>query len=197
MNDPLKHSKANLRAAQQAVEAMVNASSFDNYENEWREYLGHLEKAWVKVERACVPIQAKFQPWQGKFQSLRRKDMLLRYLKAARDADTHSIQDLTRLNPGYRTMNFANPQGGFIERLEIGAGGQIVEYRGDPMIITDIPPQPVALPVKNNGQWYNPPTSHLGKQVVDQHPTNLAKMGLHFYTEFIADVEQTFFQPKQ
>ena len=197
MTDALRHPKANLIDAQKAIEMMVSANSFEQYESEWRELLGHLEKVWVKVERTCVPIQAKFQPWQGRFQALRKKDMLLRYLKAARDADTHSIQDLARMNDGYRAMRFANPHGGYIEHLHIGGNGEIREYRGDPMIVTDTPPQPVALPVKNNGQWYNPPTSHLGNAIRNEHPTTLAKLGLQFYIEFVDEVERTFFDPKK
>ncbi|UVL59812.1 hypothetical protein LOY54_17380 [Pseudomonas sp. B21-032] len=193
MTDQLKHSKANLTAAQQAVDAMLEARSFEQYESDWRDFLGHIEKAWIKVERACIPIQASFQPWQGKYQALRRKDMLLRYLKAARDADTHSIQDLTKIEPGGRGLNFVNPRGGRIESLEIGANGEILQYRGDPIHVIEIPPRPVALPVKNNGQWYNPPASHLGNPISDKHPTILARMGLQFYQEFIAEVERTFF----
>lgn len=192
MTDPLKHSKADLNSAQRAIEAMAGAESFDSYEGEWREFLGLIEKAWVKVERACVPIQARFQPWQGQYQALRRKDMLLRYLKAARDADNHSIQDLTKMDPGSRSIGFANPRGGYIEHMEI-RNGEIVEYRGDPIVVTDTLPHPVALPVKNSGQWYNPPTSHLGKPVTDRHPTALAMMGLEFYRAFVAEAERTFF----
>ncbi|VVP01685.1 hypothetical protein PS862_02881 [Pseudomonas fluorescens] len=192
MNAHLNHPKANLNAAEQAITAMIGAQSFAQYESEWREYLGHIEKAWIKVERACVSFQAKFQPWQGKFQSLRKKDMLLRYLKAARDADNHSIQDLASIENGYRAINFANSNGGYIENLTI-SNGEIIEYSGDPIIVTDVPPRPVALPVKNNGSWYNPPTSHLGNAITTAHPTELAMLGLTFYNGFISDVEKTFF----
>lgn len=193
MIDPLRHAKANLLDAQNAINKMASAASFEDYESEWREFLGHLEKVWVKVERTCVPIQAKFQPWQGRFQALRKKDMLLRYLKAARDADTHSIQDLARMNHGHRSISFANPHGGHIEHLEISGKGEIMTYKGDPLLVTETPPQPVALPVKNSGQWYNPPAFHLGDAISNSHPTELAKLGLHFYVGFVAEVERTFF----
>lgn len=193
MTDALKHPKSNLIAARRSLERMKNAESFDSYEIEWREFLGSLEKAWNKVERACQPMRASFQPWQGRYHSLRKKDMLLRYLKAARDADTHSIQDLTKMEAGRREMNFVNPSGGYIEHMEI-RDGQIVEYRGDPMTVRDTPPRPVALPVKNDGHWYNPPTSHIGQPITDQHPTRLAELGLVFYEKFIREVEMKFFK---
>ncbi|WP_350597952.1 hypothetical protein [Pseudomonas sp. 65/3-MNA-CIBAN-0223] len=192
MSSHLKHSKDNLAAAEQAISSMMQAPSFAHYESEWREYLGHIEKVWIKTERACVSFQAKFQPWQGRFQALRKKDMLLRYLKAARDADNHSIQDLASIQAGYRSIGFADSTGGHIENLTI-SNGEIVQYSGDPIVITDVPPRPVALPVKNNGAWYNPPTTHLGKPISTAHPTDLAMMGLAFYNGFILEVEQTFF----
>lgn len=193
MTDPLKHSKANIAAAGRALESMIAAKSFDIYEHEWREFLGHIEKAWIKAERACIPFQNKFQPWQGKYVKLRRKDMLLSYLKAARDVDNHSVQDLAKMNPGYTGMSFIDRRGGFIEKLVIGPSGQIVEYRGDPLVVTEVPPLPVALRVINNGQWYEPPTSHLDQPITDLHPTKLATLGLEFYKAFLAEVERIFF----
>lgn len=193
MTDALKHPKSNLTAARQSLERMKNAETFESYEIEWREFLGHLEKVWNKVERACQPMQAKFQPWQGRYHSLRKKDMLLRYLKAARDVDSHSIQDLAKMEVGRREMNFVNPRGGYIEHMEI-RGGEIVTYRGDPMLVKDTPPHPIALPVKNNGSWYNPPTSHLGQPIADQHPSRLAQLGLEFYEKFVLEAEAKFFR---
>ena len=192
MTSHLKHPKANLKAAEQAISGMEQAASFEQYETEWREFLGHIEKAWIKTERACGQYRAKFQPWQGKFQSLRKKDMLLRYLKAARDADNHSIQELARIEEGHRSINFANPMGGYIENLTI-LNGEIVEYSGSPLVVTDHPDRFIALPVKNHGDWYNPPTSHLGKTIVNAHPIELARMGLAFYEKYVDEVEQTFF----
>ncbi|MHC8386748.1 hypothetical protein ACYZTM_01500 [Pseudomonas sp. MDT2-39-1] len=192
MIDNLKHPKSNLIAAGQAIEAMKNSVTFEGYESEWRDYLTHIEKVWVKTERACVSVQAKFQPWQGKFQALRRKDMLLRYLKAARDADNHSIQDLATMRDGSLSVSFAEDEGIRSCRMQI-KDGEVVIHTDNPLVVTNTPPQPVALPVKNHGDWYNPPTSHLGLTLVTQHPTELATLGLRFYLDFVKDVERTFF----
>ena len=190
--DPLKHSKAELRAALRAIEAMNSSDSMDQFESEWREFLTCLEKVWTKVERTCQPHRDAFQPWQGQFQALRKKDMLLRYLKQARDADNHSIQDMTKIKPGETTFNFVNPTGGYIHHLEI-RNGNVVTYQGDPMVQTTTPPHPVAVPVQNNGIWFNPPTSHLGKPVLNLHPVTLAELGIAFYSNFVDQVEKKFF----
>lgn len=70
---PLKHTRAELRAAERAIAAMRNATSLDEFEAEWREFLNCLEKAWTKVERSCQHIRNKFEPWQGKFHRLRKQ----------------------------------------------------------------------------------------------------------------------------
>jgi hypothetical protein len=153
----LKHPRAELRAASRAIEGMRTASSIEEFEAEWRQFLTCLEKAWTKVERSCQHVRDKFEPWQGAYHRLRKKDMLLRYLKQARDADNHSIQDFTKITPGSRNIRFVSSQGGYIKHMEIH-GSEIVAYEGDPIVIEDKQPQLVAGPVRNNGDWYNPPT---------------------------------------
>ncbi|WP_313629718.1 hypothetical protein [Pseudomonas sp.] len=174
---------------------MQAATSMDEFESNWREFLACIEKTWNKVERTCQPHRASFQPWQGQFQALRKKDMLLRYLKQARDADNHSIQDMTVIQPGSMSMKFVNPRGGYIHKLEI-QNGQVVTYEGDPMIQTITAPHPIAVPVQNNGVWFNPPTTHLGNAVPDLHPVTIANLGLTFYTGYVDQVEQKFFTAK-
>lgn len=107
--EPLKAAKAELIAAEKALAAMEAAKDFSSFEEEWRSLLNNLEKVWIKTERACQHIQNKFQPWQGKYSQLRKKDMLLRYLKQARDADNHSVQEVMEKKPGH--YSFTVPGG--------------------------------------------------------------------------------------
>lgn len=192
VEDPLKHPRLELVAARKALADMQAAKSMDEFEVEWRVCLNHLEKLWQKVERSCQHVRAQFQPWQGQFHTLRRKDMLLRYLKQARDADNHSIQDVTKIQPGSRGYKFVNPLGGYIKRMEI-RDGEVVHYEGDPMIVEETPPHPTAIPIKNNGEWFNPPTSHLGQPIPIPHPVVLAELGIAFYADFLGKVEERFF----
>lgn len=189
----LDAAKKELESAKRALALMKNAESFEIFDEEWRDFLSCLEKLWNKTERGCQHIKNKFQPWQGKYTKLRRKDMLLRYLRQARDADNHSIQEVAEFKPGHRTMNFVNPSGGYIKHMKI-QNGQIAHYEGDPMIITDHPATIEAVKVKNSGKWYNPPSSHLGQPVISHHPVVIAELGLNFYEQFIQEAEATFFR---
>lgn len=190
--DPLKHPRLELVAASKSIEGMRRAETLEEFELEWRAYLNCIEKLWQKVERSCQHVRTSFEPWQGKFHRLRRKDMLLRYLKQARDADNHSIQEVTKIKPGSTGFRFLNPQGGYIKHMEI-RNGRVVHYEGDPMIAENTLPHPVAVPVKNNGEWTNPPTSHLGLPVMSQHPVLLAELGYKFYSDYLDEVGRTFF----
>ena len=189
----LKHPRAELRAAARAMNSMRHAKSLDEFEAEWRTFLACLEKAWTKLERSCQSVRNRFEPWQGEYHRLRKKDMLLRYLKNARDADNHSIQEVTKIEPASRNIRFASPHGGQIKHLEIH-GDKIEAYEGDPLIMEDLPPRLIAVPVKNHGEWFNPPTSHLGKPVSSGHPVALAELGLQFYGELVDEAEQRFFK---
>lgn len=191
-SDPLKQPRMELVAAAKALNDMRAAKSLDEFEMEWRTFLNHLEKAWQKAERCCQHVRGEFEPWQGQFHNLRKKDMLLRYLKQARDADNHSVQDVTKLQPGSRGYKFANPRGGYIKRMEI-RGGEVVHYEGDPMIVEETSPHPVAVPVKNNGAWFNPPTSHLGEPITSPHPALLAELGIKFYIDYVDQIQTKFF----
>ncbi|AOW15109.1 hypothetical protein LPB72_21550 [Hydrogenophaga crassostreae] len=190
--DPLKQPRQEVAAAAKALADMREAKSLDEFEMEWRTCLNHLEKAWQKTERCCQPVRAQFEPWQGQFRKLRKKDMLLRYLKQARDADNHSVQDVTKLQPGSRGYKFLNSRGGYIKNMEI-RNGEVVHYEGDPMIVEDTPPHPIAVPVKNHGEWFNPPTSHLGQAIPAPHPSLLAELGIKFYSEYVEQVWEKFF----
>jgi len=187
----LDAAKKEMAAAKRALTSMKAATSFDVFEEEWRDLLNCLEKLWNKVERGCQHKKDSFQPWQGKYSRERKKDMLLRYLKQARDADNHSIQEVAEVRPGHRTMNFVNPMGGYIDHMEI-RNGEVVSYRGDPMIVADHPPTVEAVKVKNSGNWYNPPTSHLGKSVKSKHPVLLGELGIKFYESFLNEAEEKF-----
>jgi len=190
--DPLRHPRLELAAAARSIDGMRHAKSLDVFEADWRVYLNCIEKAWQKAERCCQHIRSIFEPWQGTYHRLRKKDMLLRYLKQARDADNHSIQEVTKIQSGSRGYRFANPAGGYINRMEI-RNGEVVHYEGDPMIFEETPPHPVAVPVKNNGEWFKPPTSHLGVQITTHHPVFIAELGLKFYSDYLNEIQNKFF----
>jgi hypothetical protein len=192
MTEPLHQAKATLRAANNALERMGGARGFAEFEDAWQDFLGSLEKCWVKVERTYQPFRNKFQPWQGQFARQRRKDPLLRYLKHARHADEHTIEEIIEHVPGHRTINPARGNFLYIEHMEI-CNGEIVSYSGDPIVVQDFPDRVELRRFKESGDWCNPPTQHLGNPLQQLDPIYVGELGLRFYTGFVEQAEKNFF----
>lgn len=183
--------KKELNAAERALESMKKAKSFEDFEDAWKVYLSSIEKCWKKTERVCQSDRSKFQPWQGKYINLRKKDMLLKYIKHARNVDQHSIQEIVEHIPG--KYSFSIQEDVFIKSLKTDGDGRVSEYIGTaPPIITDTPPRIELLRIKNRGKWYNPLTQHLGDKLVSNDPITVSEKGLEFYKNFLDDAEKKF-----
>ena len=170
MIEPLRQPLQELTSAWTSAEAMRNTCDYETVETNWRNVLNHLEKLWVKTERCCQLQRAKFEPWQKQYKNLRSSDPLLLYLKHSRDADHHSVQNIT-----YVIMS---PPRIAPDRKSI------LDWSGT---------EPVVGPVRNRGKTYPPPLSHLGEQLNTQDPRFLSVHGCNFYGEYLKRVRDTFF----
>lgn len=189
-SEKFRQARAEIYTAEQALQSMKLAKSFNEFERIWKIYLNCIEKCWLKVEGICQPIRNNFEPWQGKFLNLRKKDMLLKYLKNARDADQHTIQEvvepITELRSIYALHNT------HIKSLRID-GGNITEYVGSkPLFTTNTLAGVKLLRIKNRSDWYSPPTQHLGKCLEKNDPISIAQHGLEFYKDFLDQAEKEF-----
>ena len=188
----LKQSRDELDKAIITLEKLKTSNSLEEYESLWRDFLNYLEKCWKKSERECQFVKNKFQPWQGKFKNLRKNDSLLKYLKNARDADVHSIQEIVEKKKSKLTTKFANPNGGFIKKM-IVKNGIIQHYEGDEMIFEFIPGKVKTKSFSNNNQIYTIPFYHRGKRITNpENPLKLGKLGIEFYSNFLQQIEEKF-----
>jgi len=175
MDEPLREAKRELRSAERALQRMRDASDFDGFEDAWGQYLVALRKVWIKTERGCQHVRKRFEPWQGKFKSQQRNDQLLRYLEHARNADEHTIQLILDDIP----------------KQTVTVGGDTV-YVGNDVVI--IAPRIELRPVKDSGEWYDPPVEHLGKALAERDPREGAELGLAFYAGFVEQAERKCFK---
>jgi ethanolamine utilization microcompartment shell protein EutS len=203
----LKHSKTEIIKAEKSFDLMKNCESIQEIENNWRDFLNHLEKIWNKSERECQSFKNKFQPWQGEFVRLRKKDPLLRYLKNARDADVHSIFEIVqKSNP----INIITPTEGQeiagdlttkFELLNVTGINIISPLEGEiisgdvklkfELIIED---KLDVINIENKEITYSPPESHLGNKINNSKDLfEIAELGLVFYKNYISQIESKFF----
>ncbi len=192
--EPLHSAKRELVVAEKAIERMTNATSIDELEDEWKIYLSAIEKCWVKVERSCQHVRNTFQPWQGIFSNERKKDPLLRYIKHARNADQHGLQEIMEKKDPLSSMSIEGGESiAHIEKLVIEKGA-LVEYRGNkPLIIENLPNRIELIPVKDSGNWYNPPKTHKQMRLPWPAPINVAVLGLEYYRDYVRQAELKFF----
>lgn len=188
------HAKREIQNAAEFINRMENSKNFDEYEQNWRNFLTALEKVWNLAEREGQSVSSKFQPWQGSYKNKRRIDPLLKYLKNARDADMHSIQEIVQTQEAAMTISTGGTSGNVhIERLEISGGKITTGKTSQPLIIRFIPSNLIVLPVINNGQAVPTPDYHIGQRVLDNtNPIKLAKVGLKYYEDFVNEMEQKF-----
>lgn len=186
----LNPSKKEIRNAERCLEKMKSSSDYDEYEANWRNCLNHIEKCFEKIRIATKPIEGKFSSKLSLELMAIKTDSLLCYLKQARNADNHSIQDISKLIPGGMEMTSMLSGGShYIKQLTIN-NGVLTHYEGDPVKITFTPTTIEVTEIINRGSKYSPPNSHLGKTFSSKNPIDLARKGIEFYSEVINKTEK-------
>ncbi|MBI4684714.1 MAG: hypothetical protein HY755_05905 [Nitrospirae bacterium] len=169
-NHALRYAAKEFSLADQAYRRMVaiGVGDFIEYEKAWTEFLHRIERVWIKTQ-AAVHNMPNWQKIEAEVVRLRRKDPLLSYLQQARNVDEHSISDLVK---------------DWEPKFEAEQKGDKVEFTWQKW---DRP----LLPVKNRGVVYNPPISHMGKNIEHlkrkgkAEPRVIAELALRFYCDFL------------
>ena len=163
---PLRHAFEELVLADNAYRRMakIGPGDFSDYERAWREFLRHIERFWTKT-RVAVKHSTGWGNIESEISHLRKTDPVLLYLRHARNADEHSIQELAS---------------DWDAKLKVDRVGAELHISWQPW---DRP----LLPVRNRGVTYNPPRSHLGKSIEHllgnrkAEPRVIAELALAFY----------------
>ena len=191
--DPFAKASDELETAREALDRMRYASSFEEYQRGWQSLLAALGKCWNKIQSAGSQItDSKYQPWFGKIKHTRNKDPLLKYIGHARDADTHSIQDLLKKEPGYTTINPAFGNKLSIRNLQM-ENGQVTRLESNVPIKVDHYGEGVRM-VKcmNHSAWMEPPTEHQGHTLPDKTPITAGLFAIGYYENFIQQAQAKF-----
>lgn len=178
-----------LKAANSSIKGMQEARSYETYEQQWRNFLNHLEKSFEKLKIACAPKIGKFNNFAATEISLRSRDQLLVYLKQARNADNHSIADVSKKSPGSFSINPATGNSLTLDLLTI-SDGKVTILSSKDLKIDIIPDSIEVITITNRGVAYPPPTSHLNEKIDTKLPDALAEKGIAFYITLIDKVEK-------
>lgn len=183
----MHETSADLKIAREAIERMADTESFAEFHRHWQDFLFRIERAWegmlgrIKSHRGGTA-----QSWISANSALRKKDSLLRYLKHARDAETHvlgeTVENVLELSfeDKFRRRFRVNSVSTHIEGttlvVDIDSPDEHLEWQGSVK-----PGDPRMLRFKSRGVWYNPPTEHLGNRLENVHPVAVALLGYEFY----------------
>ena len=194
----MQQTSVDLQIAREAIERMANTESFAEFHRHWQDFLFRLERAWEGALGRVKSLRGgPAQSWISSNSALRKKDSLLRYLKHARDAETHvlgetvenvlelSFEDRFRRN--FRVNSVSTRIEGTTLVVELDSPDDHLEWQGSVK-----PGDPRLLRFKSRGVWYNPPTEHLGNRLENVHPVALALLGYEFYkaVEALAKTEE-------
>lgn len=179
-----------LSKARAAVEGMRDAKTLDEFKEEWKEFLGRLERVWNKAV-SHFGKSPKWNGWKGQFEGLRKTDALLSYLVNARGADEHTVNEIVGREPGGVGISPVEGNSLYIEYMEVNNGNVFIKSP-QKIKIDFLPARTTLLPVTNRGRVYPAPTSHLGNPVDPTNVIGVAGAGAQFYEHFLCKAEEFF-----
>lgn len=69
---------------------MADATAFSLFEMTWQNFLFRVERAWDRAE-SVMRKNPSWQRWISHYSSMMKKDPLLRFIRQARNAETHAV----------------------------------------------------------------------------------------------------------
>ncbi|HGW2955273.1 TPA: hypothetical protein ACNP37_003963 [Raoultella ornithinolytica] len=181
-----------IKAAKQKIEQMKLSKDYDSYERLWRELLINIQTAHNKLKAATLPVRDKFTNHFSKEFSLLSTDPLLSYLVHARNQHEHQIYDVAqKIPPSIVRRSLPGRSSHYIEKMVI-KNGKIVEYKGDPLMVSVTPETCEVVAVSDRGRIYQPPEMHLGKPLKTRNPIEIGTRGVNFYKDWIERSSKVF-----
>lgn len=179
---------------QKHINEMTLAEHLDDYKNAWEEFLYRLERAWELTEQTYKD-QKWFQNLFAPYRKLRKKDPVLKYLKNARNAETHTLQGTlsSSLNIALceklgREFSVERIQTNFVNgclTINIDTSEKLMDFDADVGLST-----PSLTKFRNRKDWYKPPKKHLGNALSSNNPIVVAKIGLNMYESLVKEIRE-------
>ncbi len=182
---------ARLNTARQALLAIQNSTSFSEFEPAWVAFITALNTIYTVLEQGAKSNSTSRQ-WYGGKKRERREDPLLQYLHQARNAEEHGIAPITQHEPGSLFVGVSG-ESVHIEKMTIDGSGN-VKMRLKPVngklpTVMATPPQTRLVTVRDDrfGTTFDPPTTHLGKNLTSGSPLEVANLGMAYHEGLVSD----------
>jgi hypothetical protein len=186
----VEQARSRFEKAQSAILAMEQSKDFSAAETAWSDFLLATSAVYSKLEQGAKGSGSS-EGWFGRKKHDRRTDPLLSYIHHARNADEHGIEPVTERKEGSLKIG-----GGGAYRFDGTVGEQtdltVTHLAGPPPIVKIELPHVKLVTVKDSryGDNFDPPTKHLGEEVRDQSPLNVAKLALSYLESLLAEAAE-------
>jgi hypothetical protein len=162
-----------------AKEALENyKKSKDQFEENkhWCSLVDYLGKSFNKLESISKTASPKFRNLIGLAINERKKNPLLQYVKQARDAYQHSVQELTNLEI---ISNIPTGEKFTLTKMDKDSEGNLVP--GEANEYDMFPAAHMLQPVSNYGKIYLPPVYHKGILLKHRDPLQVGILAIEHY----------------
>ena len=167
---------------------MQGSTNLDELEQHWKDFLSHLERFWYKSQ-AHFGRSPKWKSWASSWQRERERDPLLNYLRLARGAHEHTLEEISARKSGSLTITAGPTGGGLLHGFEIANGVLTADVGAGSIQFTFSPDRVVTLPIRSRGEDCPPPTTHLGESVNPENVVEMASAGYKYYERFLTEAE--------
>lgn len=182
--------KEQLEKAAAKLKAMEQSTTLDELEAHWKDFLSYLERFWYKSQ-AHFARSPKWKAWKVPFEKDREKDPLLKYLRLARGAHEHTLEEIVAKTPGSIQIGAGPTGSGTIKSLSLDKGILNAEVTSGSISIRVSPDRVATLPVQQRGGECPAPKSHLGNAIDSDNVVALAKAGISYYEKFLNETEKS------
>jgi hypothetical protein len=184
----LSAAKECLRRATSEVERLRQGGTFDTLKEAWSDFLSDTQRCFTKLRAAAHAGPSK--GWYDGIENVRRTDEMLSYVRHARNADEHGIEEITNTSFGSASFGVR----GFARNIVMTSkadGTTEVSYESNDPVSIKIKPASIGLvAVRNRGATYVVPRTHLGNALVCISPLQVAELTLSFLQKAVGEAEQ-------
>lgn len=185
----VSHAQKRLDKARHALVALEASTSLHQAEIAWSDFISAASTIYSKLEQGAK-TNGKSAAWFGRKKKERKDDQLLSYIHHARNSDEHSITDITHQEPGSWGIG---GEGHYVINGWTGPGGKIdvTHLSGPPPFFYSADPAIRLVPVTDDryGDRFDPPSTHLGKDLSDQKPFTVASLAFDYLLDLVADAQ--------
>jgi hypothetical protein len=177
-----------------AFDRIAHSDNFASFAEAWTDFLLAANSVFSILEKGAKESPHSRQ-WYGGKKKQGRDDELVRYMAQARNADEHGIEPVVEHDPGYFAIGDPGEhvviQG--LTANSSGISGTLIPVDGKYPTITIKPAHPKLIPVFDDrfgGQWFDPPTMHLGQKLSDVSPLAAAEMMLKYVSDLVEEAQR-------